>query len=59
MKRGIFRTSVAVFLIMTLVGCADLPNITDQQGDLVAEYAGGVLLRYSSKQKPTRKSRSS
>ncbi len=49
MKRGIFRTSVAVFLVMMLVGCAELPNITDQQGNLVAEYAGGVLLRYSGK----------
>lgn len=49
MKRGIFRTSVAVFSILMLTGCADLPNITDQQEDLVAEYAGGVLLRYSSK----------
>ncbi len=49
MKRGIFRTSVAVFLVMMLVGCAELPDITDQQGNLVAEYAGGVLLRYSSK----------
>ena len=49
MKRGIFRTSVAVFLVMMLVGCAELPNITDQQENLVAEYAGGVLLRYSGK----------
>ena len=49
MKRGIFRTSVAVFSILMLVGCAELPNITDQQANLVAEYAGGVLLRYSSK----------
>ena len=49
MKRGIFRTSVAVFAVLMLTGCGELPNISEQQADLVAEYAGGVLLRYSSK----------
>ena len=49
MRRGKLRTVVAVFLSVMLVGCADLPNITEQQGDMIAEYAGGVLLRYSNK----------
>ena len=32
-----------------LAGCAELPNISEQQSNMVAEYAGGVLLRYSGK----------
>ena len=49
MKRGKFQTVIAVLLSVMLVGCAELPNISEQQGDMIAEYAGGVLLRYSSK----------
>lgn len=41
------RYLLAVALCVALVGCADLPAITEQQSDLIAEYAGGVLLRYS------------
>ena len=49
MKRGRIRMIVSVFLCVILVGCADLPNISEQQGNMVAEYAAGVLLRYSNK----------
>ena len=49
MKRGIYRTGIAALLTVMLVGCASLPEISEQQGNMIAEYAGGVLLRYSSK----------
>ena len=49
MKRGRLQIGVAVFLCVMLAGCADLPNISEQQGNMVAEYAAGVLLRYSNK----------
>lgn len=35
--------------MLVLVGCADVPNLTEEQGNMIAEYAGGVLLRYSGK----------
>ena len=40
---------LAICLCVALIGCGDLPNITEKQGDMIAEYAGGVLLRYSGK----------
>ena len=49
MKRGRLRMGVAVFLCVMLVGCASLPDISEQQGNMIAEYSGGVLLRYSGK----------
>ena len=38
MKRGKSQTVIAVLLAVMLVGCAELPNISEQQGDMIAEY---------------------
>ena len=38
---------VMLFAIMTLCGCLDVKNMTDEEADMVAEYSAGVLLRYS------------
>lgn len=38
---------VMLFAIMTLCGCLDVKNMTEEEADMVAEYSAGVLLRYS------------
>ena len=49
MKKRLFHTIIALFLVFSLTGCVEGPQISEEQEDLVAEYAGGVLLRYSHK----------
>ena len=49
MKRGGMRAGIAVIIAVMLTGCGDIPNLNEQQEDMIAEYAGGVLLRYSHK----------
>ena len=38
---------LTLFLVLSLCGCVNGPDISEEQSDLVAEYAAGVLLRYS------------
>ena len=38
---------LTLFLMLSLCGCVNGPDISEEQSDLVAEYAAGVLLRYS------------
>ncbi|MBO6108874.1 MAG: hypothetical protein J6P16_05675, partial [Eubacterium sp.] len=47
-KKRIWITG-ALIMGMLLTGCGDLPDISEHQSDLIAEYAGGVLLKYSPK----------
>jgi uncharacterized protein YceK len=45
MKRtGIFLCSVAAAVLMT--GCGAMPDLTQEETDLISEYAVGVLLKY-------------
>lgn len=50
MKKGKIAGMIAVSLIsaIMLTGCIDaMPNMTDEQEDMIAEYAAGLLLKYS------------
>ncbi|MBR6229311.1 MAG: hypothetical protein IKQ97_06195 [Eubacterium sp.] len=49
MKYNRIRAVIAMLLCVLLVGCVDYPLTSEEQENMVAEYAGGVLLRYSSK----------
>ena len=49
MKKRLFHTVIALFLVFSLTGCVEGPQLSEEQENLVAEYAGGVLLRYSNK----------
>lgn len=47
MKKGKIL-GVAVMMALLLTGCVDnMPDMTDEQSELVAEYAAGLLLKYS------------
>ena len=47
MKKNKTRAVIAMLLCLLLVGCVEYPPISEEQENMVAEYAGGVLLRYS------------
>ena len=47
MKNNRIKAVIAMLLCVILVGCMDYPPISEEQENMVAEYAGGVLLRYS------------
>ena len=49
MKKRLFHTVIALFLVFSLTGCVEGPQLSEEQENLIAEYAGGVLLRYSHK----------
>ena len=49
MKNRVIYAVIALFLAFSLTGCVEGPQLSEEQEDLVAEYAGGVLLRYSHK----------
>lgn len=46
-NKGILRIFAMVLSMLTLTGCGNMLDITERENDLVAEYAAGVLLRYS------------
>lgn len=48
MKKGIAMISVIAMATMTLAGCASIPNMTEEQTELVSEYATALLLKYDS-----------
>ncbi len=43
-KRGIFLCGIAASLLMT--GCGAMPDLTQEETELISEYAVGVLLKY-------------
>ena len=47
MKRKLLGVTIASAVMLSLTGCADVPDISEKQQDLIAEYSGGILLRYS------------
>ena len=47
MKRNRIVALIAILSMISLTGCMDMSNLTEEQSDLVAEYSAGVLLRYS------------
>ena len=47
MKRNRIVALIAILSMISLTGCMDMGNLTEEQSDLVAEYSAGVLLRYS------------
>lgn len=47
MKRNRIVALIAILSMITLTGCMDMSDLTEEQSDLVAEYSAGVLLRYS------------
>ena len=49
MKRVGFGIFFILLSMMSLTGCMEAENLTEQQSDLIAEYSAGVLLRYSDK----------
>lgn len=47
MKRGIVTALIAI-LSFSLIGCGDaMPELTDEQDDLIAEYSAMLLLKHS------------
>lgn len=47
MKRNRIAIFVTILSMLSLAGCMDVGDLTEQQSDLIAEYSAGVLLRYS------------
>lgn len=47
MKRNRIVALIAILSMISLTGCMDMSDLTEEQSDLVAEYSAGVLLRYS------------
>lgn len=49
MKKVISYFIMCISCFALLSGCASYPNLTDEEMDLVAEYAAGLLLQHSEK----------
>lgn len=49
MKKVISYFIMCIACFALLCGCASYPNLTDEEMDLVAEYAAGLLLQHSEK----------
>ena len=47
MKRNSIFILLTILSILSLTGCADLSDLTEEQSNLIAQYSAGVLLRYS------------
>ena len=47
MKRNGIFILLTILSILSLTGCADLSDLTEEQSNLIAQYSAGVLLRYS------------
>lgn len=47
MKRNSIFILLTILSILSLTGCADFSDLTEEQSDLIAQYSAGVLLRYS------------
>ncbi len=46
-NKRLLRIFAMVLSVVTLTGCGNMPDVTERENDLIAEYAAGVLLRYS------------
>lgn len=46
-KNRIWMIPVLLVVTLSLWGCMDVQDLTDEEGNMVAEYSAGVLLRYS------------
>ena len=46
MKKFICAICVMTFFILTLSGCGSIPDMTEDQEDMVSEYAVSLLLKY-------------
>ena len=46
MKKFICAVSVMTFFILTLSGCGSIPDMTEDQEEMVSEYAVSLLLKY-------------
>lgn len=49
MKKLISYFTICICCLGLMCGCASYPDLSDEEMDLVAEYAAGLLLKYSSK----------
>ena len=49
MRKNYIGILPVIALSLALVGCGDVPDLSEKQSDLIAEYSGGVLLRYSNR----------
>lgn len=47
MKRNGIFILLTILSILSLTGCADVSDLTEEQSNLIAQYSAGVLLRYS------------
>ncbi len=47
MKRNSIFILLTILSILSLTGCADFSDLTEEQSNLIAQYSAGVLLRYS------------
>ena len=47
MKRNSIFILLTILSILSLTGCADVSDLTEEQSNLIAQYSAGVLLRYS------------
>lgn len=47
MRKNRMIALAAVLSMVLLNGCQSVPDMTEQQSDMIAEYSAGVLLRYS------------
>ena len=47
MKRNGIFILLTILSILSLTGCADFSDLTEEQSNLIAQYSAGVLLRYS------------
>ena len=45
-KRILIYIMVSVILSLNLIGCGESVNLTEEQTELVSEYAAGLLLKY-------------
>lgn len=48
MKKIICAICVMTFFILTLAGCGSIPDMTEEQEEMVSEYAVSLLLKYDS-----------
>lgn len=46
MRKRIAITAIIAMAVTTLAGCASIPDMTDEQTELVSEYATALLLKY-------------
>lgn len=47
LKRNKIFILLTILSILSLTGCADVSDLSEEESNLIAEYSAGVLLRYS------------